>query len=90
MENKSIEKNLNEIEIYLVTAFENFDMIDNYVTLNRSSAILKAYDMYYDGKDVTSHYDVFIDTWKDGIIVKTEYIDSNNEKLVVGYENYNV
>ena len=89
MENESIEKNLNEIEIYSVIAFENFDIVDNYVDLNRGSAILKAYDMYYDGKDIMGHYDVFIDTWKNGILIKSEYID-NNEKLVVGYENYNV
>ena len=89
MENESIEKNLNEIEIYSVIAFENFDIVDNYVDLNRGSAILKAYDMYYDGKDVMSHRDVFIDTWKNGILIKSEYID-NNEKLVVGYENQDV
>lgn len=88
MENKSIEKNLNEIEIYSVTAFEGFNMMGNYVTLDRCSAIMKASGMYYEGKDITSNYDVFIDTWKDGIIVKSEYID-NNEKLVVVYENYN-
>lgn len=91
MENKSIEKNLNEIEIYSVIAFENFNIVDNYVTLDRGLAIFKAYDMYYDGKDVMSHYDVFIDTWKGGVRIRTEYIDSSNdEKLVVGYENYNV
>ena len=89
MENKSMEKNFSEIEIYSVTAFENFDIVDNYVDLNRGSAILKAYDMYYDGKDIMGHYDVFIDTWRDGVIVKSEYIDREG-KLVVGYENYNV
>ena len=89
MTNKSIEKNLSEIEVYSVIAFENFDIVDNYVDLNRGSAVLKAYDMHYDGKDVMGHYDVFIDTWRDGVIVKSEYIDREG-KLVVGYENYNV
>ena len=34
-----MEKNLNEIEVYSVTAFKNFDMVNNYVTLDKSSAI---------------------------------------------------
>lgn len=89
MENNSIEKNLSEIEIYSVIAFENFNIVDNYVTLDRGLAIYKVFDMYYGGKDAMSHYDVFIDTWRDGVRIKTEYIDSE-EKLVVGYENYNV
>lgn len=90
MENKSIVKKINADKIYsVIGVVENRSLPDNYVTLDRSSAILKAYGMYYDGKDVISHYDVFIDTWKNGIIVKTEYMD-NNEKLVVGYENQDV
>ena len=43
MENKSIEKNLNEIEIYSVIVFENFNIVDNYVTLDRGLAIFIAY-----------------------------------------------
>ena len=51
--------------------------------------MLKAYDMYYDGKDIVSNYDVFIETWKDGVIIKSEYIDSKG-KLVVKYDKHNV
>lgn len=90
MENNSIEKNLSEIEIYsVIVVTKDFNIVDNHVTLNRDLAVFKAYDMYYDGKDAMSHYDIFIDTWKDGVLIKVEYIDSK-EKLVVGYENYNI
>lgn len=90
MEKNSIEKNLSEIEIYLViTMAEDFAIIDTHVTLSRGSAILKAYDMYYDHKDTEDYCTVFVDTWKNGIMIKSEHID-DNEKLIVGYENYNV
>ena len=90
MENKSMEKNLNEIEVYSVTALvESRDVPDNHVTLNRYSAIIKAYDMYYRYKDTGDYYNVFIDTWKNDVLIKTEYID-RERNLVVWFENHNV
>ena len=90
MENKSIEKILNEMEIYSVVAIaDNTDTIDNHVTLNRNLALLKAYDMYYKRKDAEYYYTIYVDTWKNDVMIKSEYID-DNEKLVVRYENYNV
>lgn len=90
MENKSIEKNLNEIEIYSVIAMaESYDIVDNYIILDKSLAVSKAYDMYDEHKDNFDHYAVFIDTWKNGVMIKCEYVDSN-KNLVVEYENHNV
>ena len=90
MENKSMEKNLNEIEIYSVTVLvEDFGIPDNHVTLNRYSAIIKAYDIYYKYRDTEDYYNVFIDTWKNDVLVKSEYIDSE-KNLSVLYENRNV
>ena len=90
MENKSIEKNLNEIEIYsVVVVTEDYRIESTHVTLDRGKALIKAYDMYYKSQPCQPCYNVFIDTWREDVVVKTEYIDSNG-KVVVRYENYNV
>lgn len=78
MENKSIEKNLinNGIEIYSVTTmFPNGEILENFVTLDRKLAVEKAFDMdeVYREFDADSH-NVFIDTWKDNKMIKTECI----------------
>lgn len=91
MESKSIGKNLNEIEIYsVIVLIEGSSVLDSHVTLNRYSAMIKAYDMYYKHRDTKNHCNVFIDTWKNDVLVKVEYIDDNNENLVVWFENHNV
>lgn len=90
MENKSIEKNLNEVEVYLVVAMTNdYDIIDNYVILDRGLAVSRAYDMYYEHKDNFDYCAVFVDTWKNGVMIKCECIDGN-ENLVVEYEKHNI
>ena len=90
MENKSIGKNFNEIEIYSVIAIgEDYSMEGNHVTLDRGKALSKAYDMFYECEDSPLYYCVCIDTWKNDILIKIESIDSNGN-IVVNYENYNV
>lgn len=90
MENNSMEKNFNEIEIYSVTAIgEDFSMEGSHVTLDRGKALSKAYNMFYECEDSPLYYDVFIDTWKNDELIKVESIDSDGN-IVVNYENYNV
>lgn len=90
MRKNSIEKNLNEIEIYSVIALiEDSSVPDSHVTLNRYSAIIKAYDIYYKHRDTKNHCNVFIDTWKNDVLVKSEYIDEERN-LALFYENHNV
>ena len=85
-----MEKNLNEIEIYSVTAIaEDWSMEGNHVTLDRGKALSKAYDMFYECEDSILYYDVFIDTWKNDELIKVEHIDSDGN-IVVNYEKYNV
>ena len=85
-----MEKNLNEIEIYSVTAIaEDWSMEGNHVTLYRGKALSKAYDMFYECEDSPLYYDVFIDTWKNDELIKVEHIDSNGN-IEVNYEKYNV
>lgn len=81
---------MSETEIYsVVVVTEDYKIESTHVTLDRGKALIKAYDMYYDCQDYQPCCNVFIDTWRDDVIVKTEYIDSNG-KIVVRYENYNV
>lgn len=85
-----MEKNFSEIEIYSVIAIaEDFSMEGSHVTLDRGKALSKAYDMFYECEDSILYYDVFIDTWKNDVLIKVESIDSNGN-IVVNYENYNV
>ena len=76
MENKSIKKNLNEIEIYSVTAeILNGEILESFVTLDRKLAVKKAFEMndFYCEADKYTHI-VYIDTWKDNERIKFEYI----------------
>lgn len=90
MENNSIEKNLSEIEIYSITALvENRGVPDSHATLERGLAVMKAYDMYHRHKDNGDNCIVFIDTWKNEMLIKTEYIN-REENLAIWFENHNV
>ena len=90
MESKSIGKNLNEIEIYsVIVLIEGFSVPGSHVTLDRYSAIIKAYDIYYKYRDTKNHCNVFIDTWKNDVLVKSEYIDEERN-LVIFFENHSV
>ena len=88
MESKSIGKNLNEIEIYsVIVLIEGFSVPGSHVTLDRYSAIMKAYDIYYKYRDTKNVATIFIDTWKNDVLVKSEYIDEERN-LVIFYENH--
>ena len=90
MENNSMKKNLSEIEIYsIVVMTDNFSIKSNHVTLDRGKALVMAYDAYYKSRGCKPCYNVFIDTWRDDVIIKVEYIDSNGN-IEVNYEKYNV
>lgn len=78
MENNSIGKNSidNGIEVYSVTAmFPNGEILGTFITLDRKLAVEKAFymDEAYHEFDMDS-YNVFIDTWKDNEMIKTECI----------------
>lgn len=89
MENDSIEKNLSKTEIYSVIVMaDDFVTACTYVTLDRRKALVRAYDEYYKCQPCQPCYNVFIDTWRDDVLIKVEYID-NNGNLVVD-KDYNV
>lgn len=73
MENKSIKKNSinNDVEVYLITAMSDCaETLENFVTLDKKLAVEKALDMY----DCYSQQNIFIDIWKNNVIIKTGYI----------------
>lgn len=73
MENKSIEKNLNDndIEVHLVTTISDCgETRENFVTLDEKFAIETAFDMY----EAYDRENVFVETWKNNVITRLGYI----------------